>query len=389
MKKTMTVIITLILLLSACGGTPSPSFSEPSIVPLPSKNPEQPLPEYPVIDGSSSTAYMHMAIRSYLTDERFSITHSQTYAALERLIPGHDDPADVVLAVKYYDETLQDVKDRGADLIITPIAKEGFVFLLHKDNPVKSLTQQQIRDIYAGKITNWKEVGGKNADIVPFQRNWFSGSQTAMEDFMGGVPVIAAEETPPWSMSMMLESVYTNPNAIGYNMYSWTMDQNTDVKVLAVDGIPLSDKTLADGSYPLLIYTYSYYNNGNEKGKALTDWLLTDAGQKVIASAGYVGIFGEMPFESGIYYGEDDTAPYRVIEEHLTKNGYELYFLFEQINDQEQIEALSGGKAKDITVAYVIEFDLDKNGYYTQKKFVVISRVKGGEFEIVNEGEWP
>jgi len=265
------------------------------------------LPEYPVIDGSSSTVALHKAIRNYLTNgEDTPIYHSQTYAALERLVPGNEDPADVILAVRYYDETILDVKNRGADLIIAPIAKEGFVFITHPDNPINSLTQNQLRNIYSGKIVNWKEVGGNDEEIIAFTRNWDSGSETAMKDFMDGIPVMIGEDPNRvlGSMGSMLTAVnFTGSAAIGYNIYSWTMMEymikEEFIKFILVDGIMPSNETLADNSYPLLVYTYSYYNKGNSKGKALTDWLLTLTGQRIVASAGYVGIYGELPVNHG------------------------------------------------------------------------------------------
>ena len=402
MKKITVILLTL--LLTGCTGSPSlsppgesgtdfsvPSPTEAGVV-IPSVNPPMPLPEYPVIDGSSSTVTMHMAIRTHLTDARFSLTHSQTYAALERLIPGHEDPADVVLAVKYYDDTLQDAKDRGADLVITPVAKEGFIFLVHKDNPVDNLTQQQIRDIYSGRITNWKEVGGKNRTITPYTRNWASGSQTAMEDFMGGVPIEAKEETPLFSMSMVIESVYTNPDGIGYNIYSWTMEQGeSNVKTVAVDGVKLSHDTLLDDSYPLTIYTYSYYNKGNDKGKTLTDWLLTAEGQKVVAGAGYAGLYGELPYDAGVDYYEDERKAHEVLSAYYAINKEVIHsdWWSEQTYDMRMIEKYSDGKSKAVTVMFLVHYDWFDAEREEKTRFIVLTREKGGEFEVVNEGEWP
>jgi len=282
-----------LLIFAACGQSNNPETDAPT-----------PLPEFPVIDGSSSTVLMHAAIRAYLTDAHFVNPHSRTYDALERLIPGSENPADVILAVKYYDETLQDAKERGADLVAAPIAKEGFVFILHEDNPVNSLTQQQLRDIYSGKITNWKEVGGKDMKIIPYVRNWDSGSQTAMEDFMDGEPIIGKEDNIISGMMFLLTRVQETGSAgIGYNILSWSMGQNLGgmgLKAVAVDGVKPENRTLADSSYPLMVYTYSYYNSDNEKGRNLTDWLLTAEGQRVIASADYVGIFGELPPERAV-----------------------------------------------------------------------------------------
>ena len=378
--------------------------------PPPANNPPMDLPEYPVIDGSSSTVVMHAAIRAYLTDEHFVDEHSQTYAALERLIPGNENPADVILAVKYYNETLKDAKERGADLVITPVAKEGFVFILHKDNPIDSLTQQQIRDIYSGKVTNWKQVGGKDEEIIPYTRNWDSGSQTAMEDFMDGTEMVGEEDNVITGMSFMLTQVERTGSAgIGYSILSWYMGQSLDsreLKAVAVDKIKPNNENLADSSYPLMVYTYSYYNQGNEKGKNLTDWLLTDEGQRVIASAEYVGINGELPPENfedlpNLYKDEYDSS--LKADEYYPRDSYGTlqvnfidlegattmtYEYSERVTDRAQTATFANGKEKAITVLRVVHFSYYYTGLYREHlRFIVLTREKGGEFEVINEGE--
>jgi ABC-type phosphate transport system substrate-binding protein len=395
------IVLALVLSLVGCGGgerqtidesvgVETPTISESGAVETPAMNQPTPLPEYPIIDGSSSTVSMHSAIRAYLTDEHFGDPHSQTYEALERIIPGSDDPADVILAVKYYDETLQDAKNRGADLVITPIAKEGFVFVLHKDNPVDSLTSQQLRDIYLGKITNWKGVGGKDEIIVPYIRNTDSGSQTAMDDFMAGEPVVGQEAS---NMRDLLVQVQESGSAaIGYNIFSWSVRQGLDefdLKTVAVDGVRPENETLSDGSYPLMVYTYSYYNSDNEKGRALTDWLLTAEGQSVIASADYVGIFGEMPPSELPDFSKDEIECVTLISDYYVGQGFDLEnwsFGFERVLDREMTQSFSNGKAKDVTALYLVHFlEFATQGEHT--RFIVLTREKGKEFEVINEGE--
>ena len=401
MIKIILYTITIIFPLSfaACENrqTLSPGVSDN--IEIPGMNPPMPLPEYPEIDGSSSTVIMHSAIRAYLTDAYFVNEHSQTYAALERIIPGGDNPADLILAVKYYDETLEEAADRGADLVITPVAKEGFVFILHQDNPVDNLTQRQLRDIYSGRITNWKEVGGKDEEIVPYIRNWDSGSQTAMEDFMGGRRIVGEEDNIISGMMFLLTQLQeTGSPGIGYNIYSWSMAlglSRLGLKTAAVDGVHADNKTLSDGSYPLMVYTYSYYNKGNEKGKALTDWLLTDEGQKIIASAGYVGIFGEFSTEEppNFYKDENDSIEASA-EFYLNKENWDPegklpygYSFSTRLKDRKQTEALTAGKGKDVTVLYITHFtnNLGKGEY---SRFTVLTRERGGNFEVINEGEY-
>lgn len=396
------LIVSFAFLLTACDNGNSILPPPPSAIGNVevSRDPPVPLPEYPVIDGSSSTVIMHAAIRAYLTDEYFVDQHSQTYAALERLIPSSKNPADIVLAVKYYDEVLDDAKERGAELIITPIAKEGFVFVVHKDNPINSLTQEQLRGIFSGKIKNWKELGGSDEEVVPVQRNWDSGSHTAIIDFMGDVPLtdMAEDDSVKLALSMggMIETVWmTGSGAIGYNIFSWSGRNGMafgmgHLKFLAVDGVEPSIENLSDNSYPLMVYTYSYYNSNNSRGKALTDWLLTAEGQRVITSAGYVGIFGDFSHGEMPDFYKDEYESTAKIEEYYTENGmmvWDSMFLdVERLTDRGQTETLAIGKEKAVTVLYLAHFrEYVAEREYT--RFIVLTREKGGLFEVINEGE--
>jgi hypothetical protein len=287
-------------------------------------------------------------------------------------------------------------------LVITPIAKEGFIFILHKDNPIDSLTQQQLRGIYSGRITNWSEVGGLDERIISYTRNWDSGSQTAMTDFMGGEEIVGQEDWM-FSMGFMLTAVEEAGSAgIGYNILSWSTQQNLDnmgLKAVAVDGIKPNNETLADSSYPLMVYTYSYYNEGNEKGRSLTEWLLTDEGQRVIASADYVGVFGELPPKVLPDLYKDENSAAAEISNYYTRNGFNYAHVWnfpERQTDKELIESFADGKGKDVTVLYLVnfwEYDYDAEVFDAghtiyDTRFIVLTRERGGKFEVINEGEW-
>jgi phosphate transport system substrate-binding protein len=421
-RRILLVLFALSLSLTACGKWAPPPYSGPggielAGIPLTCPSWNRPLPEFPIIDGSSSTRLMHAAIRAFLTDEHFFFMHSQTYKALSRLFPDSESPADVILAVKYYDETLQEAKDRGADLVITPIAKEGFVFVVNKDNPVDSITQEQLRGIYSGRITCWSELGGETQEIKPFTRNPDSGSQTAMDEFMEGVEITGEEDFEAmYSMGAILDAVQVNKAGIGYNIYSWSMLQNLDnynLKTIAVDGVKPSNEALSDSSYPLMVYTYSYYNEGNEKAEILTEWLLSDQGQKVIASAGYVGMNGQLPLDVRISFDKDDYKAQRAVkmyyigleDSYLERNEwaqpgsfseYDVYILLEDgehhrmpwinytISDRNLKNSLADGKCKGVTVICFAYFVPVGDGII---HYVVLTRERGGEFEVINEGE--
>ena len=190
----------------------------------------------------------------------------------------------------------------GKTMDVTPVALDGFVFITHKDNPVDSLTVEQIQDIYSGKITNWKEVGGNDAEIIPYQRERNSGSQTAMEQLvMKDVQLMKPKEAyyEVVGMGELIEKIaeYENKdNSIGYTYYYYlnNLYKSDDIKVLKVDGIAPDNPHLADHSYPFTTAYYAVMVEGQEgKPKELRDYLLTDEGQEIIRLAGYCPVNGE------------------------------------------------------------------------------------------------
>ena len=186
----------------------------------------------------------------------------------------------------------------GTEFKYVPIGSEAFVFFVNKDNPVNNLTTEQIKGIYSGEITNWKEVGGKNEPIVAFQRNEGSGSQSMLKRFMGDTPIM----TPPTEqvndfMVGIIDQVanYKNKsNSIGFSFryYVESIIQNPDIKMISIDGIEPTVENIKNGIYPITtnLYAVTYENNPNENVNKLIDWVLSDEGQSIIEQTGYVGI---------------------------------------------------------------------------------------------------
>jgi ABC-type phosphate transport system substrate-binding protein len=267
-----------------------------TVITLTAATPEKTDP-FPIIDGSTSTIRLDAAIRAYysgttIDEEYYDVKHSKTFESFEKLL---EKKVDIVLSVPLSKEQRESVP-KDFKLAEEKVALEGFVFLINPENPVKSLTSEQIRDIYSGKITNWKDVGGDDAEIIAYQRNKDSGSQTYMTEFMGKTPLAAApQERVPAEMGYMITllSSYDNSKyAIGYSVYSYAAEKQISVgniDLLAVDGIAPSRKTFEDGSYPLLSATYAFYNKDNEnpRVKEVVDFITSDKGQKVVADAGY------------------------------------------------------------------------------------------------------
>lgn len=248
---------------------------------------------FPVYSAYVNAVYPNTVELNYEDDNPFQ--YNNTYNGYWLL---GERKTDIFFGVYPSPEQIEEAKSNGTEFIFTPIGDEAFVFFTHKDNPVDSLTIEQVKGIYSGEITNWKEVGGKNVPIKAYQRNSGSGSQSMMERFMGDTPLM----TPPKHqvqdlMSGIIDRVtdYQNRNsAIGfsYRYYLTGIMENPKVKVLKINGIAPTNENVRNGSYPIRtpIYAVTYEGNPNENVDILIDWVLGPQGQELLEKSGYVGL---------------------------------------------------------------------------------------------------
>ena len=205
---------------------------------------------------------------------------------------------DIFIGVYPSDEQRAYAEENQTTFEYTPIGTEAFVFFIHKDNPITNLTTEQIKDIYSGKITNWKDVGGKNEKIAAFQRNEGSGSQSMLKRFMGDTPITdAPTEMVNDLMAGIIEQVAdykSKTNSIGFSFryYVEGIIKNPDIKMISIDGAAPTSENIRNGSYPILtpIYAVTYKENQNGNVDKLLEWILSDEGQYIINETGYVGI---------------------------------------------------------------------------------------------------
>lgn len=205
---------------------------------------------------------------------------------------------DIFIGVYPSDEQRAYAEENQTTFEYTPIGTEAFVFFVHKNNPITNLTTEQIKDIYSGKITNWKDVGGKNEKIAAFQRNEGSGSQSMLKRFMGDTPITdAPTEMVNDLMAGIIEQVAdykSKTNSIGFSFryYVEGIIKNPDIKMISIDGAAPTSENIRNGSYPILtpIYAVTYKENQNGNVDKLLEWILSDEGQYIINETGYVGI---------------------------------------------------------------------------------------------------
>jgi phosphate transport system substrate-binding protein len=220
--------------------------------------------------------------------------HSGTSECFARLAAGQ---ADLVLVAREptADERAAIRRAAGSEIVVQPIARDAFVFLRNVDNPVTSLTLDQVRDIYSGKVTNWRAVGGADRPIIAYQREPTSGSQVEMEQLvMRGRPMPEGPDIRiTYAMFGPFNAIRHQPDGIGYSYhyYERFMAAVPEVATLAINGVAPDRTTIADGRYPLVTFVYLVHRANLPAGSAaarLRDWLRTPNGQAVVAESGYV-----------------------------------------------------------------------------------------------------
>ncbi len=246
--------------------------------------------QLPVLDGATALLPVYSAIAdavypegscefdgdAFATDS--AMQYRNTVGAYKAVVDGE---ADIIFCAGPSEGQRQYAEEKGAELVYVPIGYEAFVFIVNSENPVESLTAEQIRGIYRGEYTNWKEVGGANRVINPLTRPEGSGSQTAMNSFMGG----AQTKKSPFAFLGA---------SIGYS-FRWYVEgivDNGDVKMISVDGIYPDRENIRNGTYPIVSNFYAVYraDNSNPNIQPLIEWILSEEGQRIINESGYVGV---------------------------------------------------------------------------------------------------
>jgi phosphate transport system substrate-binding protein len=258
------------------------------------------LENYPTVDGSTATIPLAIGLMQKMTG--CSEIKAEEYIDFSTTDPSYhalaEGTADLLLVYEPSQPTIDEL-DVFNTMDVREIGLDALVFIVNEDNPIDSLTSEQIRGIYSGEITNWSEVGGDDIEIVPFQRPVLSGSQTLMLNLMMQDIAIMAPETEilvSSSMGDVIEDIaaYNNSaNAIGYSVYYYAKNMYTQpgLKFIAVDDVTPSNVTINSREYG---YVNPFYGiiplDADPRAEAILDWLLTEDGQKLLEDCGYVPI---------------------------------------------------------------------------------------------------
>ncbi|MDR1859595.1 MAG: substrate-binding domain-containing protein [Bacteroidales bacterium] len=219
---------------------------------------------------------------------------SKTHGAFENLINGVADIIITHRTISPDEQTLAD--EKGVSLIEKSIALDAFVFVVNKNNPVKSLTVSQIQGIYTGEITNWAEVGGNNAAIKVFTRPRNSGSEEIFRTLvMGDLEPAEFPESDIGSMIQVFNEVIDNEDGICYtfNNYKNMVARNpTDVvPVIAVNGISPTEQNVENRSFPFIAEVHVAIRsdlNHNTFAYKVFEWLQTKNANTVLTDCGFI-----------------------------------------------------------------------------------------------------
>ncbi|MBR2894723.1 MAG: substrate-binding domain-containing protein [Oscillospiraceae bacterium] len=318
MKRWYVWMIAAMILFTACTAQQENSTPEKPDTPVQMKSPEETIPEkleeeifipagftrenFPRLDGSTSTMPLGRAIAATLLGEDREqaedlIAFSRTTQSFRALMDGM---ADLLIVAEPNPIVFEELEQRGIQVKMEPFATDALIFVVNANNPVDSLTMEQVQKIYTGEITNWSEVGGEDLPIDAFQRNAESGSQVLMEKLvMDGLTMAQ----PPLGyriddMGGLMQSVrgYDNSaSAIGYSVYYYASEMNMadGLKILSIDGISPSADSIRSGAYP---FRNPYYvvrradTSLNSKTVQMYDWILSEDGQRLVSQEGYVSI---------------------------------------------------------------------------------------------------
>lgn len=232
-------------------------------------------------------------------DVSIAVTGGGSGTGIASLINGTVDIANASRSMK--ESEFEDARANGIEPVEHVVAIDALAIIVHPDNPVSELTIGQLSDIYTGKVTNWKEVGGNDAAIVLLSRETNSGTHVY---FLEEVVRRSEEESQaifapqtilmPSSVGITSE-LRRNPNSIGYDGLGYVDPEHEKIIAVAEDAdspfvFPSVETALA-GTYPLArdLYMYTAGEPTGEIAKYL-NWILSPAGQEIVTELGFVPV---------------------------------------------------------------------------------------------------
>jgi phosphate transport system substrate-binding protein len=221
-------------------------------------------------------------------DSTIQVTGGGSGTGISALINGTTDVCEASRAMKDT-EKKQLAEKAGAPPIEIPVARDGLSVYVHESNPLNEISMADLKAIFTGKVTSWKEVGGPDAKIIPYSRENSSGTYVFFKEHVleNGDFTPRAQNMP--GTAAVVNAVSKEKFSIGYGGAAYSKG----IKVLKIrkgasPAVAPSDATIRDGSYPLSRPLFFYVRaKPTPPIKAFTDWVLSPEGQAIVVKVGY------------------------------------------------------------------------------------------------------
>lgn len=244
-----------------------------------------------VVDGSTTVGPIAKAFAEYYMQNNpgvnITVSESGSGNGAKGIINGACDIGTMSRPMK--DKELSSAKEAGINPVKHVVAMDGLAMVVHNSNPVKALTVAQVRDIYTGKIANWKELGGPDKKIVIISRDTNSGTYESFESLVMNKQKIVSTAEYVGSNGAIRQRVLSTEAAIGYVGLAFT----EGVKVLTIDGVDPSPETVLDKTYPiarpLQMYTNGRPKDDSHLGKFINLYK-SQQGRKIIEDIGFIPV---------------------------------------------------------------------------------------------------
>ncbi|MDR0367544.1 MAG: PstS family phosphate ABC transporter substrate-binding protein [Bacteroidales bacterium] len=221
-----------------------------------------------------------------------TVTGGGSGVGITALLEGTTDIAQLSRKIKFDEK--QKLQQSGKTVKEIVAAYDALAVVVHPSNKVTKLTREQLEGIFTGKITNWKDVGGDDMKIIPYARETSSGTYEFFKEsvlknknYMSGIMSMPAT-------GAIIQSVSQTKGSIGYVGLAYLNKEVKAVHVSYDQGNKYVEPTVANAknkSYPIVRPLYYYYLlSAEKKVKAFIDFVLSAAGQKIVAETGYISV---------------------------------------------------------------------------------------------------
>jgi len=271
----------LVLALVVCGCTQQPTGG-----PAPTPTAGEHAPEMISVDGSTTvlpiaqkTAEAFMDANSWAD---IQVTGGGSSVGVQKVGEG---TASIGMASR---DLKSSEAEKYPNLVQYVIAKDGIAVIVHTTNPVSDLTIAQLKSIYKGEITNWKDLGGSDAEIVVVGRDSASGTREVFSELVMDKEDFTPTQLEKNSNGAVKQTIVQTPGAIGYVGLGYIDDT---VKAIVIEGVAPSIPNVLDGRYKIS-RSLNLFTEGEATGlaKEYIDYILSDEGQKIVEDEGFVPV---------------------------------------------------------------------------------------------------